>query len=218
MMLASVENVKEKRIEAIIFDLDGTLWDSRKEIQKTWNMAIQQNGNVRELIGFEELSGCLGLPMDEIARKLFSDCDENIQKKIMDDCCVLENDYLYEHGATLFPKLEDTLGKLKEKYRLFIVSNCQSGYIEAFLNAHKLSQYFDDIECWGNTGKFKGANNILLMERNKITKAIYVGDTSGDEQSAREAKIPFVYCKYGFGKAENPDFEIDTFEELLNIL
>ena len=54
----------------------------------------------------------------------------------MDEMCSYENEYLSIHGGTLYPGLEDTLKELKKNYRLFIVSNCQSGYIEAFLHAH----------------------------------------------------------------------------------
>lgn len=206
-----------KQLQAIIFDLDGTLWDSRKEIQKTWNLAIEQNDNIRKPIDFMELSGCLGLPMDEIARRLFPNVSDAQQKKLMDDCCALENDYLSKHGATLFPSLKETLAALQEKYQLYIVSNCQCGYIEAFLHAHHLESYFNDIECWGNTNHFKGYNIRLLMERNHITNAIYVGDTQGDADASREAGIPFVFCQYGFGSVEKPDAVIHTFADLIAI-
>ena len=79
-----------------------------------------------------------------------------------------------------------------QKTDLYIVSNCQSGYIESFIKAHKMEEYFDDIQCWGDNMVPKGENNKLIMQRNGITRAVYVGDTSGDEQSARVAGIPFV--------------------------
>ena len=160
------------KTEAIIFDLDGTLWDATHGILKTWNIALEQNGNIREPVSYEELSACLGLPMDAIAKKLFPDIAKETQKKVMDDCCRLENEYLTEYGGTLFPALEETLSKLQETYELYIVSNCQCGYIEAFLKAHHLESYFKDIECWGNTNQFKGANIRLLMERNHIKSAV----------------------------------------------
>jgi phosphoglycolate phosphatase len=56
------------------------------------------------------------------------------------------------------------------------------------------------------------------MRRNNVTRAVYVGDTAGDEQSARVAGIPFVFAKYGFGKAVNPDYELDSFENLPRIM
>lgn len=204
-------------MEAIIFDLDGTLWDASPEILKTWNMAIEQNGNPRQPITHEELSGCLGLPMDAIAKKLFPEMTDETKHKLMEDCCRLENDYLAEYGATLYPALETTLAKLQQTYQLYIVSNCQCGYIEAFLKAHHLEAYFKDIECWGNTNQFKGANIRLLMERNHITDAIYVGDTQGDADASCEANIPFIFCEYGFGSVTSCDYSISTFADLLTL-
>lgn len=205
------------KTEAIIFDLDGTLWDATHGILKTWNIALEQNGNIREPVTYEELSACLGLPMDAIAKKLFPDIAKETQKKVMDDCCRLENEYLTEYGGTLFPALEETLSKLQETYELYIVSNCQCGYIEAFLKAHHLESYFKDIECWGNTNQFKGANIRLLMERNHIKNAVYVGDTQGDADASREAGIPFVFCEYGFGSVDSSDYSISTFADLLKL-
>lgn len=200
--------------QALIFDLDGTLWDSRKGIWKTWNMAINNHPGLRGPFGMEELSSYLGLPMDEIARRMFPGTTQEQQNDLMKECCKLENDYLAEHGGVLFDQLEETLAALAKEYQLYIVSNCQCGYIEAFLHAHKLNQYFKDIECWGNTGLFKGESNKLLMKRNDVTNAVYIGDTQGDAQSAIDAGIPFVFCKYGFGSVDHADYEIETFSEL----
>ena len=90
--------------------------------------------------------------------------------------------------------------------------------MESFIKAHKLSAYFDDIECWGNNKLPKGENNKLIMKRNGVTRAVYVGDTAGDEESARVAGIPFIYASYGFGQAINPDYTIKAFSELPAIM
>lgn len=202
-------------IEAVIFDLDGTLWNALDGIQKTWNQVVANHPEYRkEPISSEELEGCLGLPMTDIAGKLFPDTTIEQQQALMDECCEVENAYLSEHGGILYPKLEETLAELKKKYKLFVVSNCQQGYIESFIKAHKLAVYFDDIECWGNNLLPKGENNKLIMKRNGVTRAVYVGDTAGDEESARIAGIPFVFAKYGFGEAKAPDYVLEEFAKL----
>lgn len=206
-------------LEAVLFDLDGTLWSSSPEICIAWNRVLDRHPELkRGPITEDELASCFGLPMTEIARKLFPELLEENKQTLMDECCIEENEYLSVHGGTLFPQLEETLAKLKEKYQLFIVSNCQSGYIECFIKAHKLEKYFDDIECWGNNNLPKGENNKLIMQRNGITKAVYVGDTSGDEESARVAGIPFIFAAYGFGEAIAPDETIYAFAELPQLL
>ena len=206
-------------IEAIIFDLDGTLWNALDGIHLTWNQVVANHSDYRkEPISFEELEGCLGLPMTEIAARLFPSTTAEQQQALMDECCTKENDYLAEHGGILYPRLEETLLKLKKSYQLFVVSNCQPGYIESFIKAHKLEKCFDDIECWGNNLLPKGENNKLIMERNKVTRAVYVGDTAGDEESARVAGIPFIFAKYGFGEAKAPDYILDAFSNLPELM
>ena len=206
-------------IEAVIFDLDGTMWDALDGIRMTWNQVVANHPEYRkDPISSEELEGCLGLPMTDIAVKLFPNTTAEQQQNLMDECCALENAYLSEHGGVLYPKLEETLTELKKNYKLFVVSNCQQGYIESFIKAHRLAGCFDDIECWGNNLLPKGENNKLIMKRNGVTKAVYVGDTAGDEESARVAGIPFIFAKYGFGEAKAPDYILEEFSKLPELM
>lgn len=210
---------KMEKAQAMIFDLDGTMWDATDGILKTWNEVIASHPECkRDLLTVEELGGYLGLPMTEIANRMFPHNTEAEKELLLDECCERENAYLSEHGGILYPKLEETLTILHQNYKLFVVSNCQSGYIESFLKAHKLERCFDDIQCWGDNKVPKGENNKVIMERNGVTRAVYVGDTSGDEQSARVAGIPFVYAAYGFGKAVAPDYTVQAFEELPKLM
>ncbi len=81
-----------------------------------------------------------------------------------------------------------------------------------------MGSYFKDIEMSGRTGKNKGQNIKLLMERNGIEDACYVGDTDGDEKAARFAGIPFIWAAYGFGKAQAPDAVIHSIAALPELL
>lgn len=208
-----------KKDKAILFDLDGTLWDSTDGILKSWNEVLAKHTELkRGLLTLEELSGYLGLPMTEIANRMLPECNEEQRSIILNECTAAENGYLAIHGGILYPNLESTLEELKKDYLLFVVSNCQSGYIEAFIKAHKLERYFDDIECWGNNLLPKGENNKLIIKRNEVVKALYVGDTAGDEQSARVADIPFVFAEYGFGQAISPDYTVKSFDELPKLM
>lgn len=204
-------------IDSIIFDLDGTLWDSIAGICEAWQKVIANYPKITHAVTPEDMQGCMGLPMDEIGKKLFPELDEVMLGKLMNEFCATEQVHLEEHGGMLYPKLEETLEKLAKKYKLFIVSNCQDGYIQAFFKAHSLNKYFSDFECWGVTGLSKGETNKLIMARNALKKPLYVGDTHGDAQSAKVAGIQFVYARYGFGEVEDYDYVIDRFEELLTL-
>ncbi|MDE7279616.1 MAG: HAD hydrolase-like protein, partial [Oscillospiraceae bacterium] len=96
----------------------------------------------------------------------------------------------------------------------FIVSNCQSGYIETFLEYHKLGKYFADFECPGGTGFAKAENIRIVMERNGLEKAVYVGDTQGDLDASDSAGIPFIHAAYGFGNVDRNVPEAQSFSEV----
>lgn len=82
---------------------------------------------------------------------------------IIKECCAVEVPYLEKSGGHLYDNLEDVLSKLSEKYFLGIISNCQCGYIESFLKAHKLEKYFSDFEMSGRTQLTKGKISALLL-------------------------------------------------------
>lgn len=205
------------KIDSIIFDLDGTLWDSVDEIILTWNQIIAQHDDLRPPITRQEQESLMGLQMDEISRRLFPGETPERQKSLMAACMDEENRYLTQHGGRLYEGVAETLRKLAEKYPLCIVSNCQKGYIEAFLQAHKLEYLFTDHLSYGETLLSKGENNKLVIQRNGFRHPIYVGDTAGDRQSALDAGIPFVYAAYGFGTVDDYDAEIQSFSQLLDL-
>lgn len=203
--------------DGIIFDLDGTLWSATEAICATWNVILKKYPELNRVMTVKELNDCMGLPMYEIAAKLFPNLSEKMQRKLMDECCAYENIYLAEHGGKLYEGLEDVLCELSQKFKLYIVSNCQDGYIESFLTAHNLEKYFIDTECWGRTHVSKGESNKMLIARNHLKAPIYVGDTEGDAKSAADAMIPFVFAAYGFGSVEAYDYKIDTIRDLLSL-
>ena len=200
--------------KAIIFDLDGTLWDATGCSVDIWNRVFDKHEEVSIRMTKEMSAGLMGKTMPEIGEALFPDMTEDMRMKIVDDFGDEEVKYLTEHGAALFEGVEKTLAKLEIDHDLYIVSNCQDGYVPAFLHAHKMEKYFKDIEMSGRTGMDKGSNIRLLMERNGIKSAVYIGDTEGDEKAARAAGIPFIWASYGFGKAVAPDMIIKSITDL----
>ncbi len=210
-----------ERYDSIIFDLDGTLWNATENIMNAWNEVLEHRKEVkRDKLTLPELRSCMGLVMYDIAAKLFPDMDEPARNLLMDELCAYENEYLSVHGGILFPDVKETLRTLKERYRLYIVSNCQDGYIQAFIKAHDMSEFFNDFECWGRTKASKGISNRTLIERNGLKRPVYVGDTQGDAQSALDAEIDFIYAAYGYGDVDEQYYisKIDCFKDLTRLL
>ena len=204
--------------DSIIFDLDGTLWDSVDEIVETWNSVIDRYPGLRPPITRKEQESVMGLQMDEIARRLFPKESLEHQTALMAECVKAENEFLNDHGATLYPRVPETLLSLKKKHRLFIVSNCQSGYIEAFLHAHNLEPLFDGFLCYGDTGHGKSDNIAKVVQQYGLQRPVYVGDTQGDALAAERAGVPFVFARYGFGRVERFEAAVDAFQDLKSLL
>ncbi|MBQ9708944.1 MAG: HAD family hydrolase [Firmicutes bacterium] len=200
--------------KAIIFDLDGTLWDSTGCAAKVWNSLSARHDDICLSMTEERAGSLMGKIMEEICEILFPDLPETRRREIFEDFSIHEQMYLREHGAVLYDGVQETLKKLRETFDLYIVSNSQDGYVQSFLYAHDLGVVFKDFEMSGRTGLSKGENIRLIMDRNDVKTAVYVGDTESDEKAARFAGIPFIYASYGFGQAVSPDGTIDGFSEI----
>ncbi len=196
----------------IIFDLDGTLWDTSEIILKAWNDVFQRN-NLNK-ISKMELDNVMGLDMISI----FNTLQPTADRKVLDEMIEYEEIYLKKYKTGIYNNTISTITKLSKDNRLFIVSNCQKGYIDIFLDVYDLRTYFTDYLCWGDTEKTKGETIRMLMNKNNSTNACYVGDTLGDKIASDDAHIPFVYAKYGFGEVEECDYYIDDILEIGEVI
>lgn len=214
--LAKLKELGVEPVQAMIFDLDGTLWDSTEAAAKIWSDVAAKYPEVKDTITAEKLKSLYGLPLEDIAERLFVSVPKETAIRVMEECVQVQCPILAKGGAALIGDVAETFRRLRERYRIFIVSNCQSGYIEAFLEANGMEELVDDFTCPGETGKLKADNIRLICERNgvPVSKVVYIGDTVSDETAARAAGVPFVFAAYGFGTAQQPDYRIEKVEEL----
>ena len=204
--------------KGIIFDLDGTLWDSAKIVVKAFNDEIKNYDDVDYTLTEEVLKSQMGKTAEDISKVFFPNAPRERAIELMEICNERECRYLSEYGGKLYPNLEKTLGELTEKgITLYIVSNCGEDYIKAFFKAHNLAKYFTDTECHGGTGLSKGENIKLIYERNNLDRAVYAGDTQGDCDASHFAGIPFVWAEYGFGHVNSADYTINRIDDILKI-
>lgn len=204
--------------KGIIFDLDGTLWDASEEVTVSWNMALATVKDFNLRIDRRDMMTFMGNLLFDIGRMMLPKnlSDERVNE-LINLCIEYEHAYLRKHGAPLYENLVKTLKELKKEYSLYIVSNCQAGYIEVFLDSTGLWDMFDDYECPGRTGLLKGENIKLICERNNLDKAVYVGDTDGDYNATCYAGLPFIHAAYGYGKPHEATMEISRFDRLSEI-
>lgn len=204
-------------MDSIIFDVDGTIWDSTESVADSWNKAIREHSNLDLTLDPVSLSRVFGKTMTEIADALFPALDTEARMKLLDACYAEENRYLEDHPGLLYDGVAETIRNLSLRYPLYIVSNCQCGYIEVMLKTSGLAPYIKDHLCFGETLRPKGATIRMLMEKNSLKSPVYVGDTQGDADACKAAGIPFIFAEYGFGDVPDAATRIQRFSDLEKI-
>lgn len=205
-------------MDSIIFDVDGTLWDSTKSVAESWNKAIREHSSLNLTLEPVSLSKVFGKTMTEIADALSPDLSVKERMELLDVCFDEENRYLEDHPGILYPDVVRTIKELSLSRPLYIVSNCQCGYIEVMLRTTGLGPYIRDHLCFGETQVPKGETIRMLIERNNLQSPVYVGDTQGDADSCKTAGIPFIFAEYGFGDVPDARTRIHTFSDLTKLL
>lgn len=205
------------KIDSIIFDLDGTLFDSSDLLLDAFNSAIKDMEGVQRPITQKELESVLGLNMQDSAAVLFPYMDRESQLRTMSACCRNQAVWVRKYGGHIYENVQETLRKLSYRYSLYIVSNCPDGYIEAYLEYYKLKDYVSGFSCSGVTGLTKAENIVNIIKDYSLKNPIYVGDTQKDCDSAKIAKIPLIYAAYGFGVADSYDYKIEDISELVKV-
>lgn len=204
-------------MDSIIFDVDGTLWDSTEIIADAWMEYLREKEHMDMELTAEQLSKLFGQLLSDIAKAIFPDLPEEEQLRLIDGCCQAEHEALLKKCAPLYENLEETLKELSERYPLYIVSNCQAGYIEVFLASSGFGKYFKGHLCPGDTGLAKAENLVQISRDYNLKSPVYVGDTLGDYNACQKAGVPFIFASYGFGEVEHPWKTISKPMDLLDI-
>ncbi len=204
--------------ESLIFDIDGTLWDSRALVAEGYNRQLEKEGLSHLRTNAGALKSLFGKTSEELADVMLDQVPAPERYALMTRCAESEDAFLRADPCQVgYPKVQETVAELSKKYRLFIVSNSQRGYPELCMEKLGLSPYIQGALCYGDTGTSKGKTIRTLMERYGIQNCAYIGDTQGDHEAAQEADIPFIWASYGFGTPTGYDAKLQSIEELLNM-
>ena len=87
--------------QGVIFDMDGTLWDSSDHVAKSWDQVVRKEKNGLREITREDIQNVMGLTMTDIAKTLFPMLDEEEAIALTDRCGEYENAYLRMHGGVV---------------------------------------------------------------------------------------------------------------------
>lgn len=203
--------------KAILFDLDGTLWNALDTITEAWNKAMKEH-NLKYSFSLETMKSFMGLTPKETAPLAFKDVDLNKGLEYFVLCLNEEIKYLRVHPGKLYEDEEEVLKELSKHYLLFIVSNSDKGYIEDYLNAYDFNKYFKDHVCAGDTDLEKWQNILYIKNKYQLEEIIYVGDTKKDLNESIKAGVKFIHASYGFGEIEEEVLKISKLRELPDLI
>ena len=202
----------------IIFDVDGTLWDSSDKLTGVWQSIIDRHDDLTKPCTKEDIIRNLGKPMDVFAADIFLGVSREKQAEYRKEVEEYENEYLSGHLPECYDGVPETLRELSEDYPLFIVSNCQTGYIDLCIRSAKAEAYITDFLCFGDNELPKWDNIRLIAERNGLDTYVYVGDTQMDYEACQKSGAAFIHAAYGFGTIQDPVPAITDIRELPALL
>lgn len=204
----------QNKPQAIIFDMDGTLWNATASYAEIWNICSAEFG-VSKKVTSGMLKQYMGKQLEDILFGLFGcEPDFNVEAYIR-RLGEIEDEMMPKLGGILYPGVTEGLKQLSRNYMLIAQSNCGVMGLRNFMSFTRTTELFTDSLTYGESPVPKSENIKILMNRNKLSNAIYVGDTQGDCDNAHRAGLPFAHATYGFGQCEDADLSFDSFDDLV---
>ena len=200
----------------IIFDLDGTLWNTLNATYEGVNEIFLKNN--LEPLSKEHIAKGMGLNFSDIAKHYMPKLDKEIREQIMNQIIVKTREIILEKGANFYDGVNDIIINLSKKYKLGIVTNNNDEYVKTFLKVSNLEEYFNSYIGAASYNIEKNEAIKKLLDENNVTKGIYVGDTEKDMIESEKAGAIFIYAKYGFDKNLNSKYAINDIKELPDLI
>lgn len=199
--------------DALIFDIDGTLWSAAATSTKAWNAGLASLGIDRE-VTTADIARVSGMPFSKCVELLYPDLVDN-QPQLHETLNSFELEFINEEGGQFFEGVIKGLQKLAKYYPIYLVSNCQEWYLKSFLKFSGIEGLFAGMDCHGLSGVPKDKMFARLQRAHGFQNPVYIGDTQGDLDASRKAGIDFILMDYGFGQADGADREFRSFPELV---
>ncbi|WJH34758.1 HAD hydrolase-like protein [Paenibacillus aurantius] len=213
--------------EAMIFDLDGTLFQSESILLPAYHATFEQLRREGLYEGEtppeERITSCLGMVIREIWRKVLPESPASVHRRADELLLQHQLSCLKRGEGALYPGVEDTLRKLQQSgIRLFIASNGLENYVKLVSRHKGVADLFENLYT---AGEYRTESKVdlvkQLLDNHRVQSAWMVGDRSSDVEAGKKNRLFVVGCDYaGFGKAselDGADVKIRSFPELLEL-
>lgn len=194
---SDILNVLNWKKKLIIFDLDGTLVDSIKGVEKAYEHLAGEKGIDPER--FRDRKIILGSPLREILRKVLP--EEEVEESIR----IFRNYYskIYLEETKLLPHAQECIEWLYDRgYTLAVLTNKSGRFARNLLEHFGLLKFFKTVIGDGDTEHFKPSKEAVRFIIEKCgansSEAVLVGDSIYDGLTARMGEIDFIGVSTGF--------------------
>ena len=221
-------------LKLVMFDLDGTLIETAPEIADAVNDTLMYLG--LPSVTLQQVNDWIGHGTHTLLVSALADAKQTSTEVIhawdgLSKASVVFNAYYQQRCGTrshLYPHVRFVLHELAQKeVRLAVVTNKESRFTQTVLQAHALQDTFDMVIC-GDTLSTKkpnpaGIQHCLDRFGLKAQEAIFIGDSSIDAATAKNAGVRVWLLPYGYNMGEsvhasNPDRVIPDFLPILSLL
>jgi len=209
-------------IKTLIFDMDGTLIASGRTALHSLRSGLEQFyaklGKPVPEYSDEELVAGIGAPSDDFYRTLLRPEDRDRMDDFRNAILGNEKEFLSTHRIT-FPGVIKTLKELKRRgYRMAVVSNCHTPYLNTVMETQRLGIHFDRLSCVGDFPGATKSNLIAAAVKELGGPAVVIGDRYYDVDGALENGLPAVGALYGYGTREELSKTATWVEDIRDLL
>ena len=200
--------------DALIFDIDGTLWNACAASAKGWNLGLSKLG-INQNITAEQIESVAGYPFEKCIELILPGLQDQ-HANLLDILNNGEIESLNSEGGIFFDGVIEGIKMLSNSYKIFLVSNCQDWYMNVFLSFSGLNPMIIDFDCHGMSGIPKHEMLSRMKKKYSLKNPVYIGDTDSDESAASLANMDFIHVTYGFGSTAKETVRFNSFVALMN--